>query len=298
MGAKVVVAGGSGFIGSFLSRRFAEEGLEVVVLSRSARDGVAWDGKTVGDWARTLEGAELVLNLAGRSVDCRYNKKNKKEIFDSRTDSTQALGKAIQQAKNPPRLWINSSTATIYRHAQDRPMDEATGEIGSGFSVEVARQWEKTFFKMETPGVRKVALRTAIVLGKNGGVLKPFKNLVRLGLGGIQGDGKQRFSWIHEEDLFLILQFLRSRDLSGVVNCAAPGPVTNQELMKTLRLKMGMPFGFPAPRFLLGIGAWVIRTETELILKSRWVVPGRLTQAGYRFQYPALPQALDSLLKA
>jgi uncharacterized protein (TIGR01777 family) len=198
--AKIVLAGGSGFIGKFLAKRFRARGDEVVVLSRgpaSKVDEVAtlhWDGKTLGPWAEAVEKADLVINLAGRSVVCRYNEKNKKEILDSRVDATRVLGLAIQKAKNPPALWINSSTATIYRHAEDRPMDEGTGEIGSGFSVDVATAWEKAFFESQIPQTRQVALRTAIVLGREGGVFIPFKNLVRLGLGGTQGNGRQMFS--------------------------------------------------------------------------------------------------------
>lgn len=299
--AKVLLAAGGGFVGRSLAKRFADAGYEVVSLVRrlpknaSPSRYVLWDGKTLGDWAGELEGAELLINLAGRSVDCRYNEKNKKEIFDSRTDSTEVLGLAIQQAKTPPPLWINSSTATIYRHAEDRPMDEFTGEIGSGFSVEVAKKWEKTFFGSLTPKTRKVALRSAIVLGKEGGALTPFGRLVRLGLGGTQGNGRQMFSWIHEEDLFEIIRFIQAGDMDGVVNCAAPTPLLNREIMKALRQALHVPIGLPAPAFLLTIGAWFLRTETELLLKSRWVVPTRLIKAGYRFKYTTIQEALADL---
>lgn len=299
---KIVLAGGSGFIGKALAKRFLDQGDEVVVLSRHAEpaaEGITflqWDGKNLGPWEETLEGAEMVINLAGKSVDCRYNEKNKKAILDSRVDSTRILGKAIQQAKNPPPLWINSSTATIYRHAEDRPMDDETGEIGSGFSVNVAKAWEEAFFSAETPKTRKVALRSAIVLGKEGGVFIPFKNLVKLGLGGVQGNGRQMFSWIHEEDLFKIIGFIQSRKFEGVVNVSAPNPLPNAEVMKVFRKALGIPFGFPSPSWLLAIGAWFIRTETELLLKSRWVVPSRLLSAGYRFKYPTLSEALATLV--
>ena len=212
---KIVLAGGNGFIGQALVKRFVALGDEIVVFSRgpSSKNGAVttlhWDGKTLGDWVEALEGAELVTNLAGKSVDCRYNEKNKKAILNSRVDSTRVLGLAIQRAKNPPKLWINSSTATIYRHAEDRPMDDETGEIGSGFSVNVAKAWEEAFFAAKTPKTRKVALRSAIVLGGDGGVFIPFKNLVKFGLGGIQGNGRQMFSWIHEQDLFEIIRFIQ-----------------------------------------------------------------------------------------
>jgi len=299
---KIILAGGSGFIGKALAKRFLAQGDEVVVLSRHgapASEGVTtlqWDGKSLGSWAEALEGAEMVINLAGKSVDCRYNEKNKKAILDSRVDSTHVLGQAIQQTKNPPSLWINSSTATIYRHAEDRPMDDETGEIGSGFSVNVAKAWEEAFLGTETPKTRKVALRSAIVLGKEGGVFIPFKNLVKFGLGGVQGNGRQMFSWIHEEDLFEIIRFIRTKGLTGVVNVSAPNPLPNREVMRIFRKALGMPFGLPSPGWLLVIGAWLIRTETELLLKSRWVVPSRLVSAGYRFKYPTLPEALATFV--
>lgn len=299
---KVILAGGSGFIGSFLAQKFHELGYEVIVLTRGNPSKtetavyLGWDGKSTGDWIQSLEGADLLINLAGKSVDCRYNKKNKKAILDSRVDATLALRKAVQEAKNPPKLWINSSTATIYRHAEDRSMDEFTGEMGSGFSVEVAKAWEKTLFESETPQTRKVALRSAIVLGSQGGVIVPFKNLVRLGMGGQQGDGRQMFSWIHQEDLFKIIRFIQSGVMEGVVNASAPGPLPNREVMKLFRKTLGIPVGLPAPVFLLVIGAWLIRTETELLLKSRWVVPTRLLQAGFKFKFLELREALLDLL--
>jgi uncharacterized protein len=302
MAKRIVLAGGSGFIGQSLMERFSQQGYEVIVLSRGpARKSdkaifVEWDGKNLGDWAATLEGAEMVINLAGKSVDCRYHEKNKKAILDSRVDSTIVLGQAIQKSKNPPKLWINSSTATIYRHALDRPMDEFDGELGEGFSVEVAKAWEKSFFECETPQTRQVALRSAIVLGSRGGVLIPFKNLVLLGLGGIQGDGRQMFSWIHEEDFFEIIRFIQARDLKGVVNVSAPNPISNREIMRALRKILHRPFGLPAPVFLLKWGAWLLRTETELLLKSRWVLPTRLLREGYFFKYPVLQEALANLL--
>ena len=302
MGGKIILAGGSGFIGTFLSRRFKEEGYEVIVLTRGPEKRTEtatylhWDGKTVGGWAREIEGAELVINLAGKSVDCRYNEKNKKAILDSRVDATLVLGNAILQAKNPPPLWINSSTATIYRHAEDRAMDEATGEIGSGFSVNVATAWEKAFFDSQTSKTRKMALRTAIVLGNEGGVLVPFKNLVRFGLGGIQGTGRQMFSWVHQEDLFQIIRFIQKGNIDGVINVSSPNPLPNWEIMKAFRRVLGMPFGLPAPTFLLVLGAWLIQTETELLLKSRWVIPGRLLKVGYKFKYPAFSEALANLI--
>jgi uncharacterized protein (TIGR01777 family) len=302
MGDKVILAGGSGFIGQALAKRFVAQGDEVIVLSlgmAGKKETVTilhWDGKTLGDWAKSVEGAALLINLAGKSVDCRYNAKNKKAIRDSRVDPTRALGQAIGQLKNPPKLWINSSTATIYRHAEDRPMDEATGEIGSGFSVDVATAWENAFFESQVPRTRKVALRSAIVLGKEGGVFIPFKNLVKLGLGGVQGNGRQMFSWVHEEDLFEVIRFIQKGKMDGIMNVSSPNPLPNREVMKTFRKALRMLLGLPQPEWLLRIGAWLIRTETELLLKSRWVVPGRLLQEGYQFRYPTFPEALANLV--
>lgn len=300
---KVILAGGSGFIGKSLVKSFAAQGEQVAVLSRRKGGKTAgvttlhWDGKTLGDWAVALEGADLLVNLAGKSVNCRYNEKNRKAILDSRVDSTRVLGQAVRQARNPPGLWINSSTATVYRDAQDRPMDDETGETGSGFSVKVAKAWEEAFFAAPTPQTRKVALRSAIVLGREGGLFAPFRNLVRLGLGGTQGNGRQMFSWIHEEDLFEIIRFVQARpEITGTVNCSAPTPLPNREVMALFRKALHRPFGLPMPGWLLAAGALLIRTETELLLKSRWVVPSLLLKEGFRFRYATLPEALANLV--
>ena len=294
MKKKIVIAGGTGFIGKHLKIRFEKNGYEVLIISRAAGD-IAWTD--LPGMISALENAEVVINLAGKSVDCRYNEKNKAEILRSRTETTRMLGEAIQQTKNPPSLWINSSTATIYRHAEDRPMTEDGGEIGKGFSVDVATAWEKEFFSFSLERTRQVALRTAIVLGKDGGVIKPFLNLVRFGLGGRQGNGRQMFSWIHIDDVFNIMLFvMEHKELSGVFNCSAPNPVSNETLMKTFRDKTHTRVGLPSPAWLLTFGAVLIKTETELILKSRWVIPEKLMKAGYAFKYPTLDVALENIL--
>ena len=295
MEKKVVIAGGTGFIGKYLARRFKENGFDVLIVSRD-KNHISWDDQQA--LTAALNQASLLINLSGKSVDCRYNEKNKNEILRSRIETTKALGKAIEQCSNPPALWINSSTATIYRHAEDRPMTEDSGEIGKGFSVNVATNWEKVFFSFALANTRQVALRIAIVLGKDGGVMQPFMNLVRLGLGGKQGDGNQMFSWIHIEDLYNIIVFIQSnKQLAGVFNCAAPNPVTNKTLMKTIRQHMHVSFGLPSPTWLLKIGAVIIKTETELILKSRWVIPQKLLKAGYIFKYSTLDNALQNILE-
>ncbi|TLS50723.1 TIGR01777 family protein [Paenibacillus antri] len=294
MNKKIVLAGGTGFIGNDFRRRFELLGYAVVDISR--RPGhVSWDDEA--GIAKALEGAETLINLAGRTVNCRYHAKNREEIVRSRTETTAILGRAVAACAVPPKLWINSSTATIYRHAEDRPMTETDGEIGEGFSVEVAKAWEKAFFDFRPSHTRQVALRIAIVLGPNGGVMTPYLNLVRFGLGGAQGSGNQMFSWIHVEDLFRIVRFVQENErIEGVLNASAPHPVTNRELMRTIRNAMGRRFGLPASRPMLELGALLLRTETELILKSRWVVPGRLTKEGFEFRYGTLKEALKAIL--
>jgi uncharacterized protein (TIGR01777 family) len=291
---KIVLAGGTGFVGKYLKTKFSELGYEVKIISRQ-NNSIQWTDLI--SIQEAIDNSEMLINLAGKSVDCRYNKKNKEEILRSRTETTKILGDIILKCKNPPELWINSSTATIYRHAEDRPMTESDGEIGSGFSVSVAKEWEKTFFDFRLPKTRQVALRMAIVLGKDGGVMIPFKNLVRFGLGGKQGNGNQMFSWIHIADLFGIIQFLQSnKKMTGAYNCSAPKPVSNETLMQSLRQAMNVKFGLPSPKLLLKIGAIIIRTETELILKSRWVIPERLTKAGFQFQFSTIDKALINIL--
>lgn len=308
---RVVIGGSTGFMGRFLVPRFRAEGREVVTISRSGAD-IRWGDQVEID--RAVDGAALVIGLAGKSVNCRYTPENRAEIFRSRLDTTASLSTAITRSSAPPALWINSSTATIYRHAEDRPMTESTGEVGSGFSVEVAKAWEKALFADELPATRRVALRSTIVLG-HGGVLGPVRDLARFGLGGSQYDGRwpvsasrraagtghlpgarrgrQRFSWVHIEDAARIIDFLeRNPALEGPVNAASPHPVDNVEFMATVRRALGARIGVPMPRWMLELGAIGMRTETELILKSRWVLPEKLTAAGFEFRYPFLEDAI------
>ncbi|HWO53858.1 MAG TPA: TIGR01777 family oxidoreductase [Paenibacillus cookii] len=294
MKQKIVIAGGTGFIGTYLEQECKRRGWEVCIISRRAGH-ISWQDRE--GIREALESADLLVNLAGKSVNCRYHGKNKAEILNSRTETTTILGEAVLACEQPPELWINSSTATIYRHAEDRPMTEEAGEVGSGFSVDVATAWERSFFSFKPPLTRQAALRIAIVLGHGGGVMVPYRNLVRFGLGGIQGPGHQRFSWIHLHDVLGVILFLKEHpELSGVFNVSAPNPATNKELMRELRRAMNMPFGLPAPAWMLEIGARIIQTETELVLKSRWVVPERLMQAGYDFKYKTLGEALQEII--
>lgn len=292
----VVIAGASGFIGSYFRRRFEAEGWTVRTIGRAAGNDARWDDD--GGIAAALNGAELLVNLAGRSVGCRYNPRNREEILRSRTDTTAALGRALAACETPPRTWINASSGTIYRHAEDRAQAELDGEIGTGFSVRVARAWEDALEAAAAPETRKIPLRIAIVLGPGDWALTPLRNLARLGLGGHMGPGTQQFSWLHVEDLFRMVLFLHARtDITGPVNAATPHPVDNRELMDLVRRSQGIPFGLPTPRWLLEIGAILIRTETELVLKSRWVEPRKLLDAGFVFEYPGLAGALNEIVR-
>jgi uncharacterized protein (TIGR01777 family) len=296
---KVVIAGGTGFMGRFLESRFLENGHSVSILTRKPKrsNDVYWDGETIGEWTKTINNIDVLINLAGKSVDCRYTEKNKAAIFSSRLLSTAILGEAIEQVETPPKLWINSSTATIYEHSLHNPNDEQNGIIGTGFSVEVAKVWEKTFFDCKPKNTRQVALRTAIVLGDKGGALVPMKRLAKLGVGGKLGKGNQMISWVHQEDVYRAIAFLiANTDVSGVVNVSAPNPVTNAVFMKTLQKAVGVNFGLPHFKFLLEIGAFLIRTETELVLKSRYVLPTRLTKLGFKFTYNRVEDALENLV--
>ncbi|RYE14459.1 MAG: TIGR01777 family protein, partial [Sphingobacteriales bacterium] len=296
---KIILAGGSGYLGKVLAQHFSTQANEVIIFTRSPKADfgnikmVYWDGANIGQWAQHLEDSDVLINLTGKSVNCRYNEKNKAEIFSSRLKATWILGEALKQIKNPPKVWMNAASATIYRHAEDRPQDEFNGEIGDGFSIEVCKRWEQAFAEQNVLGIRKVVLRITVVLGKNGGVAHYYTNLAKFGLGGIQGDGKQYFSWVHEDDLVGSIDFLIDRtDLNGVFNIASPYPIQNNELMKTVRQVIGVPIGLPAAKWMLEIGTILMQTETELILKSRWVLPTRMQNEGYQFKVPHIKEAM------
>lgn len=302
---KIVIPGGSGHVGRFLGRALVEAGHEVVVLGRSS--GVRWDGRTLGAWAAEVDGADAVINLAGRSVSCRYTPENLREMMASRVDSARVVGEAIAAAARPPKVWLQMSTATIYAHRFDAPNDEATGLIGGdepgvpdywGYSVQIARNWEAEQERAETPATRKVALRTAIVMSTEpGGAFTVLRGMARLGLGGPVAGGAQYVSWMHEEDFVRAVEFLLESDLAGAVNLAAPEPLPQREFMRELRAACGVPFGLPATRFLAEVGAWAIRSDTELLLKSRRVVPGRLLEAGFEFRFRTWAEAARDLVK-
>lgn len=289
----VVVAGASGYIGGSVRTHLEQSGVQVRTIGRGASSDAQWDDPT--GVCAALEGADLLINFAGRSVSCRYSKRNADEIFRSRIDTTAALGRAMAAVSVAPVLWINASTATIYRDARDRPMDEINGEIGSGFSVEVARAWERELFAVPVD-VRKIALRMTIVLGAGGGAVNPFINLARIGFGGRMGDGRQKFSWVHIDDVVrAILHLHEHPEIEGPVNLGAPEVVSNAELMQQVCRTMGRRIGAPAPRWLLEAGAKIIRTEAELVLKSRWIESRALLDSGFEFRYAELNAALDQI---
>jgi uncharacterized protein (TIGR01777 family) len=309
---KIVIPGGSGQVGTILARAFHQGGHEVAVLSRQPQRRpwrvVAWDGATLGAWQREIDGCDVVINLAGRSVNCRYTAAHREEIMQSRVRSTRVVGQAIAAAAFKPRLWLQASTATIYAHRYDGPNDEYSGILGGnepdapdtwGFSIDVARAWERAFDEADVAGTRKVALRSAMTLSPDtGGIFDTLLGLARRGLGGSAGDGRQFMSWIHDEDFIAAVRWLTDcDDLEGAVNIASPNPLPNAEFMQLLREACGARLGLPAKEWMLEIGAIFMRTETELILKSRRVVPARLLEHGFRFKYPDWRDAARDLCR-
>lgn len=308
---KIVIPGGSGQVGHIVARHFHAQGHAVTVLSRNPSPApwqvLPWDGHTRGDWVTALNGCDVVINLAGRSVNCCYTAANRKEIYRSRIRSTLLLNKVIAALDHPPPLWINASTATIYRHAKDRAMDEESGELGGNekgapdtwnFSIRVAKDWEKAFFGTATPRTRKIAIRSAITFSPDrGGAFEVLSGLVRRGLGGTQGDGTQYVSWVHETDFARALDFLIAHEnLEGIVNIASPNPLLNRDFMKALREAWGTRVALPAKAWMIEIGTFFMRTESELVLKSRRVIPGRLLASGFQFLYPHWPAAARELV--
>lgn len=309
MRGRIVLAGGTGFIGTFLRERLAADGYDVVLLTRSPLTDageirqVTWNGSNLDGWTTELEGAQALINLAGRSVNCRYNEKNRREILESRVESTRILGKAVGQASNPPPVWLNASTATIYKHTFDQPMTEtngvieATPEIKDAFSIEVARAWEQALNDAPTPATRKVAVRTAMVFAANsGGVYRTLRSLARWGLGGPIAGGHQYISWIHEEDFSRALEWLFDNDdLRGPINVASPNPIPQRDMARVILRERSMPFGMHATRSMLEIAALIHRTEAELILKSRRVVPAKLLESGFQFHFPKMEDAVHEI---
>ncbi len=309
---KIVIPGGSGQVGTILARTFHNDGHEVVVLSRRVGNApwrfVSWDGSSLGNWVSEVDGADVVINLVGRSVNCRYTAKNQKEILDSRISSTRAIGTAISQVKHPSHTWLQASTATIYAHRYDGANNEVNGIIGGDepdsppkwrFSIDVAKRWEQTLDEANTPQTRKVKMRSAMTMSPDrGGVFDALLRLVRFGLGGRVGDGGQYVSWIHDVDFVRSIYWLIEHpEVEGVVNLSAPNPLPYAEFMACIREAWGTRIGLPSTRWMLEIGALFLGTESELVLKSRRVVPGKLPDRGFSFEFPEWSAAAQDLVR-
>lgn len=297
---KIIIAGGTGFLGENLEQYFTGKENQVYILTRNPKrhNEIYWDAGTLGEWKAILEQADVLINLTGKSVDCRYHENNKQEIYTSRIESTKILQEAADQCLNPPRIWLNASSATIYVHSERHLNTEEDGIIGDDFSMNICKSWENEFFKINNKKVRKVALRTSIVLGNNGGAFPKLKAITKWGLGGKQGRGNQMVSWIHIEDFCKAVDgIIQNENISGVINVTAPAPVSNEIMMKKIRAELKIPFGLNAPVWQLEIASIFLRTETELLLKSRNVYPEKLIKTGFKFSYPTFDEALYSLLK-
>ncbi len=300
-GDKIVIAGGSGFLGASIISKFKDAPLVVLSRSKTGQQGnvkyVQWDAVNPGDWTAELEGSKAIINLVGKSVNCRYTDANKTEIINSRVNATNAIGKAIQGLKSPPEVWINAGSAAIFGNSGPQVKDEGS-PTGNGFSPNVCKAWEKAFNAHDTPKTRKVFLRIGMVLQKEGGIIKPFLNLVKFGLGGKIGTGKQYMTWIHETDFQELIKWaIEEKEAAGIIHAASPNPVTNNEFMTSIRKAAGVGFGLPNPAFLIRFGAIFIGTEAELVLSGRRVISTFLLQKGFKFKYPYLHEALGQLIK-
>jgi uncharacterized protein (TIGR01777 family) len=301
MKPKIIIAGGTGFLGTCLRNIYNNTDVEIIILSRKLVQNqgnvtyVQWDAKTLGNWTSHLEGSTAIINLVGKSVNCRYTEKNKKEIIASRVDATSIIGKAITTCKNPPKVWINAGSAAIFGDSGSAIKDEDS-PVGSGFSPQICKEWEKAFNDAETPNTRKVFLRMGLVLQQGGGILKPFMNLARFGLGGKIGTGNQYMTWIHEEDFTNVIDWIiQEKSIQGILHCSSPNPVTNKDFMKAMRSAVSKSFGFPNPAFLIRMGAIFIGTEAELVLSGRRVVSRILEENNFEFKFPHLTDAVQQI---
>lgn len=307
----IILAGGTGQVGQILARELASQ-YKVIILTRGQPrtlgnlEYIHWDAANLGAWATAIDGADAVINLAGRTVNCRYNQKNRREILESRTYSTRVIGEAIAAAKNPPKIWLQAVSSTIYTHRFDAPNDDISGQLGGTeampdtwrFSVDVAKAWETTLEASRTPQTRKVALRSAMVMSPDqGGVFSVLHNLVKRGLGGTMGDGRQYISWIHDTDFIAAILFLLEQPIAGAVNLCSPNPLPNAEFMRLFRSANGIGFGLPSTNWMLELGAVFLQTETELVLKSRFTYPKRLLEAGFVFKFATWESAVQDLVK-
>ena len=308
---RIVIAGGSGHIGKILLKHFQKQQHDIKILTRNTKKEdpfIYWDGQTLGAWQKVVDESDMVINLAGRTVDCRPNKKNLKEMMDSRIDSTRVMGEAISQCQNPPKLWLQMSTATIYAHSFNKANDEYTGTIGGNepgvpdtwhYSISIAKNWEKTLFESQTPSTRKVAIRSALIVSPlKKGYFDVLLSLVKRGMGGTIAGGKQYVSWIHEEDFIQAMEYVISHeDIKGAINFSSPYPLPQKEFMSHIRSACGFKISLPITKWMAEIGAVFLRTDTQLILKSRRVVPKRLLSYGFQFQFPHWPEAVTDIIK-
>ncbi|MDW9382423.1 TIGR01777 family oxidoreductase [Chryseobacterium sp. JV558] len=298
---KIIIAGGTGFLGENLEKYFTEKGNQVYILTRNPqrKNEIFWDAGTMGEWKSSLEKSDVLINLTGKSVDCRYHEKNKQEIYASRINSTKILQEAVDQCSEKPKIWLNASSATIYVHSEKHLNTEENGIIGDDFSMNICKSWEKEFFAVKNEGIRKAALRTSIVLGNNGGAFPKLKMVTKMGLGGKQGRGNQMVSWIHIDDFCKAVDWIiEHENMSGTINITAPTPVSNENMMKELRKELKAPFGLNAPVWQLEIASLFLKTETELLLKSRYVYPERLMKSGFKFSFPEFYEAILNLLES
>jgi uncharacterized protein len=300
--SKLVIAAGTGFLGEVLIKHFKSKYDEITILTRQkkAKQGniqyIIWDGKSLGEWTQALQGCHVLINMTGKSVNCRYTAKNKKEILDSRLNANRVLAEALASIKHQPDVWINAASATIYEAAYDKPNTEANGIIGDDFSMNVCKAWEQSFFEIKNAAKRMIAMRIAIVLGNEGGAYLELASITKMGLGGKTGNGKQIVSWAHAKDFARMVDWLiQNKKAAGIYNCSAPHPITNTELMKQLRKKLNVGIGIPTPAWLLEIGTFFLRTESELVLKSRFVLPERAINEGFEFQFKTIDQALTNI---
>ncbi|KYH06887.1 epimerase [Chryseobacterium cucumeris] len=298
---KIIIAGGSGFLGENLEKYFTEKGNHVYILTRNPqrKNEIYWDAQTLSEWKTSFESADVLVNLTGKSVDCRYHEKNKQEIYSSRINSTGILQKAVDECSEKPKIWLNASSATIYVHSEKHLNTEENGIVGDDFSMNICKSWENEFFAVKNEEIRKVALRTSIVLGNTGGAFPKLKMITKLGLGGKQGGGNQMVSWIHVDDFCRAVDcIIQNENLSGTVNITAPNPLSNQSMMRKLRNKIRIPFGLNAPVWQLEIASIFLNTETELLLKSRNVYPEKLIKNGFKFSYSTFDEAILNLLES
>lgn len=291
---KVILAGGGGFIGKFLQQKFIQDNYEVLVISRSALDLNWLNTKAIAD---ALNGSEVVINLSGKSINCRLNEKNMAEIIESRITPTKILGEIISSLSNPPKLWINASAIGIYPSSETEVFTESNRITGVDFLASTVKKWEDSFFDFHFSSCRQIAFRFGVVLGKDGGAASPLIQLAKKGLGGKQGSGKQIVSWVYLSEIYKIICFtIEKHELNGPINVCSPKAISNNEMMKSLRSALKIPFGLSTPIWQLKLAAIILGLNTDLVLNSNWVSPKKLLDAGYKFEYASIDSVWKEIL--